>query len=171
MSSLQGRVMIRSCLALCALFALTGCAFVTDLINPNFLTSLGIDPQVVIRSQGKIIIAFKNSTAATVAFMSAITSDDSQIDADNILTNEDLDIWDVYNLAANETRTVVVDCPVYLVQPLTAVAIGTEGVTELTYEGFVLFEGDAYRCGDVIEMEVYQGVGGPAIRVRVIPGR
>lgn len=152
--------------------ALTGCAVVTDMINPDLLTSFGIDPQTVFRSEGSVIIAFKNSTAYPAPYMGVITTDSVYTDLETAdLTDETVDLRDVYDLPAGETRTLVVDCPIYWIMPGTAFGSTGEGVEEVAYAGYPLVDGYEFQCGDVIEVELIQGTAALAQRVRVIPGR
>jgi hypothetical protein len=166
--------------------SLVGCAMVTDLISPNFLATLGIDPATVIQPQGRVIIAFQNSTIATTDFGATVASSVAALATDPVY---------VYarDVAPDETRMMVVECPVAAILPsapiggseLTAVGSGTRTsgqTTEtvdfaLAYQGAVLQEGLDFECGDVIEVRVVQTGGGTdttiavTLQVQVLAGR
>jgi hypothetical protein len=164
--------MLKCCVLTIGALALTGCAIVTDMINPEFLSSLGLNPEYINRGSGRIVLAFRNSTSNVVLSMGATTADDPYLSLDNVdLAGEDFNFWDVENLAAGETRTLVVDCPIYLVLPAAATVLAGEGAEQVEYTGVFLLNEEDYRCGDVIEIEVIQGTTGMTQRVRVIPGR
>jgi len=80
------------------------------------------------------------------------------------------------DVAGNDTRTMVVECPVGVVTPLGIVALVEDTAVELTYAGAPLVSSTDFVCGDVIEMRLVQlaGVGGAVelgIEVRVLAGR
>ena len=163
---------LRFCLlvaGLPVLATLTGCVVAADLVSPAFLSSLGFDPGTVIPSQGRVVIAFRNATTYPAAF-AAVVSDDARDATSNALTVSATDV------AGNDTRTMVVECPVGVVTPLGIVALVEDTAVELTYAGAPLVSSTDFVCGDVIEMRLVQlaGVGGAVelgIEVRVLAGR
>ena len=183
---MSGRLLRFSSAIGCAtlLLSLAGCAMVTDLINPSFLSTLGVDPATVIRPQGRVVIAFQNSTVATVDFGATVASSLTALESST-------DYVYARDVAPNETRTMVVDCPAPVIMPIApiggtmATAIGqgaeVEGSTVedttfvVVYAGAALEEGRDYECGDVVEVRVLQ-TGDveeleTSIRVQVLPGR
>lgn len=157
-----------------------GCIVATDLVNPVLLTSLGFDPATVIPPEGRLLVAFTNSTSSAALFF-AQASDDPTDPLSNLRS---LDTETGSPLAAGETRTLVLDCPVGVVTPGTEAAAdfatGTTAVTvleatpvEIAYVGAPLILDREFECGDVIQMEVTQlGTGGAfTLSIRVIPGR
>lgn len=158
------------------LLPLAGCAIVTDMINPDFLTALGVDPDTVIASAGTIIIAFQNSTTGVADFGATVATSSSS-------TTDDLEYVYARDVAADETRTMVVDCPLATVVPgatisgTEAVAIVTGGNVDatVTYAGAELVEGVDFVCGDVIEIRIVE-TGTDAedlaveLQVQVLPG-
>ncbi|MBU0617817.1 MAG: hypothetical protein KKI02_08880 [Planctomycetes bacterium] len=152
------------------LLSLAGCAMATDLINPSFLSTLGIDPATIIRSQGRVVIAFQNSTSGVADFGAHVSSGLSA-------TEQDSDVIYVEDVPANETRTMVVDCPAAVVTPLGSSVFGeVAGMVMVEYAGAPLVEGDDFFCGDVIEMRIVEtgtGTADPVFdyRVQVLPGR
>jgi len=157
-----------------------GCAIGADLVNPSFLSALGLDPATIVPSQGRTLVSFTNGTQYEATFSVVVTPD--LLASANEATLGDADV------AAGETRTLPFDCPaagVIVPGDLSAeLAIGTTAVTvvvdgaevALTYEGSQLQAGRDYVCGDVIEirlLQVGEGIGADdfAIQVRVLPGR
>jgi hypothetical protein len=177
-------VVLLGCLV--TVLPLLGCALFTDMLNPDFLSALGVDPATVIRPRGVVVIAFKNSTIATTDFGASVASS---------LATLETDPQYVYarDVGPNETRTMVVDCPVGVIAPsapiegnvATAVGEGTqtsgqttEAVTfSLVYMGSPLVAGSDFDCGDVVEVRVVQTGGGAdgaivvTLEVRVLAGR
>ena len=166
------RRVLTSCVLIAGVFAMTGCAFVTDMINPDLLSNWGIDSSNIIRSQGSIILAFRNSTVNITAEMAAFTTAYSTIANEEFtLENPYVDYWFVTDLAAGETRTVVVECPVNVLLPVASVAVTDTESETIEYTGSELRNLADFQCGDVIEYEMFQGTDGVSVRVRVIPGR
>lgn len=164
-------------LALCGLFALAGCVVATDLINPSLLTSLGFDPQTVVPPQGKVVVAFQNSTNFTAAFASAYLKTDFGVNAQvNLVTAADV--------GPGETRNAVIDCPVAVISPapdidplgeiqdgiLALVATDTE-VAEVAYAGQPMLNGRDFECGDVVLIQLVQVGDGFGVQVQLLPGR
>jgi hypothetical protein len=152
-----------ACLPLLA--PLMGCFFATDLLNPQVLSAVGFDPATIIPPQGRVVIAFQNSTEYPADFFAVVS--------DNILDETaPRSVISASNVAANETRTLVVDCPVGDVLP-TAVLVDVDGaVTQVDYAGAPLSSGSEFVCGDVIQMRVTQlAAGAFAIEVQILPGR
>ena len=156
------------CLTL--LSPLMGCAMAIDLVSPDFIATLGLDPATVIPSQGRIVIAFKNSTQFTIAecFVS--------IAVDNSTSAEDYIRISARDIAANETRTMLADCPVGIILPGSAVVQQDAGGPAVEYGGGAIMCGYDYLCGDVIQVEVVQSGDDTAtaafsIEVKVIPGQ
>ncbi len=160
-----------------ALLPLAGCAMVTDLISPDFLSTLGIDPATVIRPPGAIVIAFQNSTSGVADFGATVASS-------LLTTTGDLQYVYARDVAANQTRTMVVDCPVGVVAPgaplgggaAAAIVVGGSVNATLAYAGAPLVEGVDFVCGDVIEIRVVEtGIDAEnlavLLQVQVLAGR
>jgi len=159
---------------------ISGCAIATDVINPDFLVGLGIDPATVIRRQGVVLVAFVNQTswpADFYAFSMANTADPRR-GSRNFSTS----------VAAQKVRNEVVECPVEIISPgaLTAdysvnfavAAIVHEESTDATvaYTGVPLRLGESFQCGDVVEISLVRVSGTSAdaqqeyvITVRRVP--
>jgi len=147
------------------LVPLTGCLLAADLVNPTVLSAVGLDPATIIPPQGRVLIAFQNSTQGVAAF--AAVAYDSALDA--ILVS-------ATDVAANETRTMVVDCPVGAVIPLMAGTVVNDALAEVVYAGAPLVAGTDFVCGDVIEVRLIQlGAAADAaafeMQVQVLAGR
>ncbi len=160
-------LMLVVCLPLLMLPA--GCVFVADLLNPGIVSAVGIDPATIIPPQGRVVIAFQNSTQYPADFF-AVVSDD--------ILDENADFFVVTgtDVAANDTRTMAVDCPVGDVLPASAFIVVGDTVVEVPYAGVPLRSGAEFVCGDVIEMRVVQtAVGADAaaftIEVQILAGR
>lgn len=170
---------IRGLLAGLLVLPLAGCGIVADMFDPGLLMMLGIDPTG--GSQGVVIVSFRNATTFPAQFLAyeALDATDVSRDARN------------FSLAVGpgEVGNEVLFCPVGVISPgvlgadfareTTAALVTTEGgVATVAYGGPVLVVGDAYRCGDVIEigLEPAAGTGGDAgdrafrITVRIIRG-
>jgi len=158
------------------LASLLGCGLSTELFNPDFFSSLGIDAQSIARSPGRIVLAFRNYSNATIVFASATYTDRSitQFAQNEAEFTASLRLADVQNVAANETRTLVLDCPVRVIVPGGITAVTDESAADVTYQGSLLVVDEDYECGDVIEMGLVQ-TGDTAdsltLQVRVLPGR
>ncbi len=174
---------------MCGLAALplSACAIPADLLNPDLLTGLGLDVATIIPPQGKIIVAFNNTTAFPAEFMAW-----ESVDPVNFQRSSRN-----FTVVAqgHEVKNTVLDCPVGAISPgslgatftpdaMAAVVLVTDAqgaatVVDVQYAGQPLTSGVAYTCGDVIEIslaETAQGTGTQqqqsfAITVRVIPGR
>jgi hypothetical protein len=149
---------------------LLGCALFTDMLNPDFLSALGVDPATVISSQGRLVIAFDNATQFTLSecFVSIADAPDAP--------TEDFQTVSVRDIPANETRSRVLDCPVQVVLPGSATVQQNGTETTVDYAGAPMLLGYDFLCGDVIEMRVVQSGEDAAsadfaITVRVLAGR
>lgn len=159
-----------------------GCAVGADLLNPNFVAGLGIDPQVVFPSAGTVILAFTNTTDLPAEFFIF------HVDDPNDLTTG-VSIFSTL-VAPGATRNQVLFCPIEAIglgtlsgqsaQPDSiAVRLTTEGEEiEVPYTGSLLVSGDTYTCGDVLDIQVVEipqtgeeQESPYSIIVRVIPGR
>lgn len=165
-----------ACLPL--LVPLAGCFVVTDLVNPGVLSAIGLDPAVIIPSQGRLVIVFNNATQYAVTNMYALVADDVSAVVDGAITLGTDGVSEVSadEFAANETRMLILECPVAIVSPGGAALVIDGAVTLPTYAGSLMVSGRDYRCGDVIEIRVTQVAdvgteGAFAIQVRVLAGR
>lgn len=148
---------------------LTGCFMATDLLNPGVLSAIGFDPETIIPPQGRVVIAFQNSTQGVALFAAAVSDDVRDVTSNVVMAS-------ATNVAANETRTMVVDCPVGIVTPALFAVVLNDAITEVAYNGAPLAAGTDFVCGDVIEMRLVQVGDGAAadvfeIQIRVLPGR
>lgn len=164
-------------LALSSSLVLSGCVVATDLINPSFLTGLGFDPQTVVPPQGKVVVAFQNSTSGNASFASAYLKTDFGVNAEvNLITAVDV--------GPGETRNAVLDCPVVVISPapdidnlgatqdgvLIAVQTAAETVA-IAYTGEPLLNGRDFQCGDVILIRAVQNGAAYGVQVQLLPGR
>ena len=160
---------------LVAAVPLMGCAFAADLINPSFFASLGLDPATIVPPAGRVIVAFKNDTTGVAAFSAVVAL--TQEAADGTSTNaSDVTVLAADNVAAGETRTLVVDCPFFAIQPADFVVVTSSGTATWSYQGFAIQYGEDFDCGDIVEISVVQvvntdGTTGFDNRVRILPGR
>lgn len=154
---------------------MSGCAVVSDLVNPDALTALGFDPATIVSTQGKSVIVFSNMSS-TPAYFVATVSDDP---ANPVSEVEPLIVGLV---DAGETRNSVLDCPIGVITPGNATATFTstggaalvivgEGLVEIPYGGSGLRSGTDFLCGDLIEIRLTEAGGAFNIEVRVLPGR
>lgn len=163
------------------LLVLVGCTVAADFFNPTFASTLGLTPAS--SGQGVVIVAFNNTTRFNATFYAY----------------ESLDAVDLSRQARNfsqvvapsEVKNEVIDCPVERVSPGSldasyaeipvAVVVEGQGTAEgeqVTYTGGPLISGQAFSCGDVIEIRLSQrqtGTGDQAeteffLTVRVLPG-
>ncbi len=156
-----------------------GCLLATDLINPNLLSSIGFDPDTVIAPQGRIVVAFTNSTSAAVAFVIAVSDDPADPTANARAVSTDF-------LESGETRSLVLDCPVGVITPgapsadfstdtVAAVAVTDADAVDIVYTGTPVVVGTDMACGDVLEIEAVQfGIGDGVVfglQLQVLPGR
>ncbi len=139
-----------------ALLPLVGCALAGDLLNLNFIEQLGIDPATISPSQGVVMIAFVNNTAAPTVVFSAFSVANT---ADPRLGSRNFSV----TVAAGEVKNEVVDCPVealgpgsltasFAVNPLAATVITTTGASQVQYTGQPLRLGESFQCGDLVEI-------------------
>lgn len=166
----------------------SGCTFVGDFLNEDFVLALGLDPAVFDPPQGVVVVAFENDTnfpATFYAFSSADRTD---------LTRESRN-FSVF-VDANSEGNEVLDCPVGVISPgqlddsfnpSTAGAVAISGSTtddegnvetvETTvgYGGVPLVLGEAFQCGDLIVVRLAEVVSGDdteyQISIRVQRGR
>jgi hypothetical protein len=167
------------CLPLVALAG--GCAVATDVVNPNLLSALGLDPATVIPSPGRLIVACVNDTQYATEFTFVATSAPLASATVADLTPG----W--ARVEAGETALSPFDCPVvnlvlgglnedYSLSD-TAVTVTTDGADiAVVYSGAMLEVGRDFACGDVIEVRLVQtggeaGTEDFAIQVRIVPGR
>lgn len=163
-------LVVLSCVPVCV--PLTGCAVATDLVNPTFLSALGLDPETIVPASGTVVVAFVNDTLLPTRFFAYAVADRQNLtDARNL----------VVDVEAGQTRFRVLDCPVSLFSPgnirggaVEQLAIqvppgGGADVVESSWEGDMLVEPVDFQCGDVIELR-YSTVA-PGFLVRVLPGR
>lgn len=150
------------------LVPLSGCVVAADLVNADLLSGLGFDPATVVPSEGRLLIAFRNLTQYPASFV-AVVSDDTRDPTSNAVTVA------AYDVAANDTRIMVVDCPVGIVTPGGAAVLVDGSLVDVAYNGTALTAGTDFLCGYVIEIQVSQtGAGGEAafeVQIRVLPGR
>ncbi len=156
-----------------------GCVIGTDLLNPSLLSSVGFDPDTVIAPQGRIVVAFTNSTSAAVAFVAAASDDPADPTANARAISTDF-------LASGETRSLVLDCPVGVITPgapsadfstgtVAAVAVTGTDAVDIVYAGTPVIVGTDMQCGDVLQIEAVQfgtaeGVAF-GLQLQVLPGR
>jgi hypothetical protein len=160
-------LMLLVCLPL--LTPLAGCFFATDLVNPGVLAAVGLDPATIIPPQGSVVIAFQNSTQFPADFSAAILDDILAEDADFFVVSGT-------GVGANETRTMVVDCPVGDVQPGSAFVAVDGTILEVPYAGSPLSTGAEFICGDVIQIRLVQiavsaDTVGFMLEVQILAGR
>lgn len=160
-----------------------GCGFVTDMFNPSFFSSLGLDPNTIVPAKGVVLVSFKNNTDAPAFFVAYQSANalDLTVHSKNFSVQVD----------PGKSGNQVLECPVALISPgslgadfkvddVAAIVAATGGTVDVTYTAAALVEGQDYRCGDVIDVELFPvagAAGGGAnnaaylITVRVIPGR
>src|SRR5262245_49655930 len=137
---------VASLVCLCA--SISGCQVAGDLVNPDLLATIGVDPQTVHPITGRIVVAMNNTSAFDASFFVAVANKD--------LTDPQTASADVGN---GETGNAVFDCPVGLVAPGGFDAMGnTLGTTVLVttptavvpvaYTGVPLESGRDFQCGD-----------------------
>jgi hypothetical protein len=172
-----------------AVLPLAGCTVVADFFAPGLISSLGFDPETLSPSQGTVIVSFRNLTQSSAVFFAY-----KQTDASDPNTGAKTFSADV---RAGQIGNEVLDCPIGLVSPgqlgaaadggaaaggpaavvMTVDAQGAVTVVEVTYTGPPLLAGEAFNCGDVIEMRLQATPAGTGqgqqyvVTVRVIPGR
>ncbi len=136
-----------------------GCAVVSDVLSPNLLASLGIDPATVVAPQGVVIVAFNNQTQFPADFQAweAKNARDLRQQSRNF----------VVHVEAGKQGNEVLDCPIGVISPgsldatfapqAQAVTVwttsqGNTQSTQVAYAGQPLEVGTAFQCGDVIEI-------------------
>lgn len=161
--------------ALCLVPLCGGCQIAADFINPSVYTALGLDPDTVTPPQGRIVVAFNNTTASLATFFVTVANSD---------------LTDLREASAEvgggQTGNAVFDCPIDLVLP-GGIATGDQGTPAVVvttamgnvvvnYAGVAIEAGRDFQCGDVIEVRLQQvGAGAAAadfnIRVTIRAGR
>jgi len=157
---------------------LGGCILAADLLNPDALAAIGLDPGTVITPPGRVLVAFTNTTVVDAQFNLALLNA-TQTDG----------LQDAVIVAAGETGNAVYECPASVLIPgviaaaqaqegqLTvdrnaAVEVGLAmGVAGVAYAGSDLLSGRDFSCGDVIEIRLLQeGAGTMAqdFRIQII---
>lgn len=158
--------------------AMSGCMVLSDVINPNLLTGLGLDPNIIRGAQGSVLVSFNNTSEFPASFFVSVS--DSPADP----TSNAFGVQ-ATAVQAGEIRTHVIDCPVGVITPgapsanfatgTVAVRVFTGAATvDVMYDGAPLQAGDEFRCGDLIELRLIQSGDGAAaddyrILIRVIP--
>jgi hypothetical protein len=156
-----------------------GCGFVTDLFNPSFFSNVGLDPNTIFPAKGVVIVSFTNNTDAPAFFLAyeSVNALDLTVHSKNFSVQVD----------PGENGNQVLECTVALISPgslgadfkvddVAAIVATAGGTTDVTYTAAPLEEGRDYRCGDVIDIELFPVAGGTGttaayqITVRVIPG-
>jgi len=156
-----------------------GCAVLSDLLAPGLALELGLDPRTITGDQGVVLVAFNNTTQfpATFYAFAAINAEDLTAGSRNFSAVVD----------PGEQQNEALDCPVgalapgsldatFQVDTLAATVAGTAGTetvnAAVAYEGPLLVSGNAFVCGDMIEITlVATGDDTFAVSVRVVPGR
>lgn len=171
------RKLRRLALPLLAAPLMSGCVLLSDAVNPNLLTQIGLDPNTIFPSAGTVIVVFNNQTQFPVTFYvyQAQEPSDLAVDGTNVARLVD----------PNTTRNSVLDCPLGVISPgvldanfepqtLAATVFNGQG-TDVDYLGAALISGRDFTCGDVIEIRVIAAAAGDqqdafAVAVRVLPG-
>ncbi len=183
----KGRLM-RAWVLFAGLIPLTGCVLVADVLQDGFITDLGLDPASISRSPGTMLVAFNNRTPYTATFYAFAIRDAST-------TNPGIGSRNmVVPVEGNTVENEVLECPYDVVSAgqlgadvsFSDVAVdlqittATEGGTEtneeqVSYLGPFLENGVAYRCGDVIEIRLFEDATQEEVAFRVtmsvIPGQ
>ncbi|MCA9242760.1 MAG: hypothetical protein KDA32_02305 [Phycisphaerales bacterium] len=171
------RFLFAGFVALAGLLSTSGCVVGLDLLSPDARDTLGgllapIGVTLPSNTPGRLVVAYTNNTDIPVLFQSA---------AFDALTDP-VQNGVVLTVDPGETIGRVLDCPVAVFSP--GLAITADGATQLAVfgaAGGMMFSGDDFNCGDVIEVRLDQlgavdAEGGAAnaafvIRVQVRPGR
>lgn len=172
---------------LAAALPLGGCTLASDLLDPQFVLGLGLDPATVTPQQGIILVALNNTTGRPAYLNGYFVVDAGK-------PSRGSRNFTVY-ADPGEVRNEVLECPIAVLGPgqlegagdevtvnASAAAIvltGDDGTTtDVAYSGPPAYEGTAFACGDVVEFRLVQATGGRdqteatyAVTVRVIPGR
>ncbi len=158
-----------------------GCPLVADLMAPGLPLVLGFDPASIVAPQGVVIVAFNNTTRYAAEFYAFEAADarDLTKGARNFSAE----------VPAGKQQNEVLECPVAIIAPgslgadfqrvTTAVLVGGTADAAVTaavpYTGPMLQSGNAYNCGDVIEIRLSSTgtVESPtfSVSVRVIRGQ
>jgi len=166
---------------LCGLVVLPlgGCGIITDVFDAGLAAQFGLDPATLRPPQGTIIVAFRNATNVPVTFHAWRSADTADLTRDS--RNFSVEVQ------AGEVGNEVLDCPVGIISPgslsatYTPDSVGatiTSTAADVPYAGPPLVSGQAFSCGDVVEIRISPGTGGGedtaaqyVISVRVIPGQ
>jgi hypothetical protein len=147
---------------------------------PSLPLQLGFDPATIKPQQGVVLVAFNNTTTFSAEFLA-------------------YEIGNVRNAAgssrnfsavvdAGQQWNEVLDCPVARISPgtlganlqvdstaVTVAGAGAAAGTTVTYDGPPLDSGNAYTCGDLIEIRLSNTGSADTptfvVSVRVIRGR
>lgn len=146
-------------IAVLGLFApITGCAILTDAVNPDLLAGFGFDPETIVPSQGRIVVVYNNQTNFQVEFHSVSMDGTFGVGSEDTTTVE-----------AQGTGNTVFECPVEALVPGQLTGAGGQGdifdrigavvqnaaaTTDVAYAGAVLLQGQDFSCGDVIEIRL-----------------
>lgn len=156
----------------------SGCAVGADILNPDLFSQFGLDLESVTGDSGVVIVAFNNTTNASVTFYAFAAPNRQDVSG---ARNFSLQVDPLS--VGNE----VLDCPVAVIAPGTLQAdFSTDGVaaliqtedaeTTVNYAGQPLLSGTAFTCGDVVEVRLVSTTAGTgdnveySILVRRIPG-
>lgn len=136
---------------------LGGCQIAGDLVSPGFLAGIGVDPDSVGGLQGRVVVAFNNTT---------------QFDAQFFVVAADADLLTFQEASAEvgggEAGNAVFNCPVDVLFPGAvtgdanapagaAVEVTTPaGIVPVAYAGVLIESGRDYQCGDVVEIRLVQ---------------
>jgi hypothetical protein len=160
------------------LVPLSSCIVAADLLNPDFVSALGIAPVTVFPQTGTIIVTFSNDTTSTARFRAYEIGDpDTPAGGSRNFT---LDV------PAGEVRNEVLDCPVGRISlgvlDASFVATATNAATvyagtaatDVAYAGSPLNSGSEYNCGDLISVTLTaqgQETATYTLTIEIIPGR
>ncbi len=141
-----------------ALLATAGCTLISDVLNTGLATQFGLDPATIFASQGTVLVAFRNNTRFPATFSAFKATDASDYSRGG--RNFSVPV------AANDVGNEVLECPVGVISPgalglgfafdgTAAVTIETDtGVQTVAYAGDPLVAGQAFTCGDVVELRL-----------------
>ncbi len=129
---------------------LAGCAVLADLLNPDMVVNLGIDPDTITSPKGIMLVALHNNTRSQ-AFIVA----QYQVDKDD--PSQGAHVF-ATTVASGEVTNEALECPVGRVEAAGAVVLLADGTqVQVTYSGPPLDVGTAFVCGDVIEVRLSEG--------------
>lgn len=155
---------------------LAGCVMLADVVSPDFVQGLGLDPATLSRPTGVVMVAFVNNSNAPAQFYAYYTANltDWSVDSRNFSLTVD----------AGGVGNEVIECPVAVVGPgmitdvtsfatnplavTVADADGEGNTTDISYTGPAPQAGTSFECGDVIEITLRADL---VVTVRVVPGR